>query len=81
MLGDVKVPLGKPVPSKVSQTTLLYNEFIVYDIAQVFNNSSTCFFVKKRTIIVLTAVLFFFRFFLGQHKIFVANEVQLQISV
>lgn len=35
MLGDVQIPLGKAVPSKVSDTTLLYNEYIVYDIAQV----------------------------------------------
>uniref|UniRef100_A0A2A4IZ21 Poly [ADP-ribose] polymerase n=1 Tax=Heliothis virescens TaxID=7102 RepID=A0A2A4IZ21_HELVI len=28
------VPLGKPVQNKVA-TTLLYNEFIVYDVAQV----------------------------------------------
>lgn len=35
MLGDVKVPLGKPVPAKVKDTSLLYNEYIVYDVAQV----------------------------------------------
>lgn len=35
MLGDVKVPLGKPVPVKVKDTSLLYNEYIVYDVAQV----------------------------------------------
>ena len=35
MLGDVQIPLGKAVPSKVSDTTLLFNEYIVYDIAQV----------------------------------------------
>ncbi|XP_069354832.1 poly [ADP-ribose] polymerase [Maniola hyperantus] len=32
--GDVQVPLGKPVTAPVS-TSLLYNEFIVYDVAQV----------------------------------------------
>ncbi|XP_050442642.1 poly [ADP-ribose] polymerase [Adelges cooleyi] len=31
----VEVPLGKPVPSNVNDTVLLYNEFIVYDISQV----------------------------------------------
>jgi hypothetical protein len=29
------VPLGKPVPTGVSNTSLLYNEFIVYDVAQL----------------------------------------------
>ncbi|CAH0393176.1 unnamed protein product [Bemisia tabaci] len=31
----VEVPLGKGVPSKVKNSALLYNEFIVYDVAQV----------------------------------------------
>ncbi|XP_050521530.1 poly [ADP-ribose] polymerase [Daktulosphaira vitifoliae] len=31
----VEVPLGKPIPSDVDDTVLLYNEFIVYDISQV----------------------------------------------
>ncbi|VVC30258.1 BRCT domain,Poly(ADP-ribose) polymerase, regulatory domain,WGR domain,PADR1 domain,Poly(ADP-ribose) [Cinara cedri] len=31
----LEVPLGKPVPSNVDNTALLYNEFIVYDISQV----------------------------------------------
>lgn len=35
MLDKVEVPLGKPAPTKVSGTTLLYNEYIVYDVAQV----------------------------------------------
>ncbi|XP_057375283.1 poly [ADP-ribose] polymerase 1-like [Daphnia carinata] len=35
MMGDVKVPLGKPIPTKVKNTSLLYNEYIVYDVAQV----------------------------------------------
>ncbi|EFX75651.1 hypothetical protein DAPPUDRAFT_55885 [Daphnia pulex] len=35
MLGDVKVPLGKPAPTKVKGSSLLYNEYIVYDVAQV----------------------------------------------
>lgn len=29
------VPLGKPAPTGVNNTSLLYNEFIVYDVAQV----------------------------------------------
>lgn len=37
-MGDVEVPCGKPVPTKVSGTSLLYNEFIVYDVAQVSIN-------------------------------------------
>uniref|UniRef100_A0A5S6QUU3 Poly [ADP-ribose] polymerase n=1 Tax=Trichuris muris TaxID=70415 RepID=A0A5S6QUU3_TRIMR len=31
----VVIPLGKPVPSKVKDTTLMYNEYIVYDVAQL----------------------------------------------
>lgn len=31
---EVVVPCGKPVPSKVKASELLYNEYIVYDIAQ-----------------------------------------------
>ncbi|XP_046454174.1 poly [ADP-ribose] polymerase 1-like, partial [Daphnia pulex] len=34
-LGDVKVPLGKPAPTKVKGSSLLYNEYIVFDVAQV----------------------------------------------
>ncbi|KAM4860571.1 poly [ADP-ribose] polymerase 1 isoform 2-T2 [Thomomys bottae] len=34
-LDGVEVPLGPGVPSGVSDTCLLYNEYIVYDIAQV----------------------------------------------
>jgi len=32
---DVVVPCGKPVPSSVRATELLYNEYIVYNTAQV----------------------------------------------
>nr|GLL30729.1 poly [ADP-ribose] polymerase 1 isoform X2 [Ipomoea trifida] len=32
---EVVVPCGKPVPSKVKASELLYNEYIVYDVAQV----------------------------------------------
>ncbi|CAD8206329.1 unnamed protein product [Paramecium octaurelia] len=32
---EVKVPIGKGVPSGVPNTSLLYNEFIVYDVAQI----------------------------------------------
>ncbi|XP_020837799.1 poly [ADP-ribose] polymerase 1 isoform X1 [Phascolarctos cinereus] len=34
-LDGVEIPLGTGVPSGVSDTCLLYNEYIVYDIAQV----------------------------------------------
>ncbi|XP_048363626.1 poly [ADP-ribose] polymerase 1 [Sphaerodactylus townsendi] len=34
-LDGVDVPLGKGIPSGVSNTCLLYNEYIVYDVAQV----------------------------------------------
>lgn len=33
-IGDVEVPVGKPTQVK-QQCSLLYNEYIVYDIAQV----------------------------------------------
>ncbi|KAG0453307.1 hypothetical protein HPP92_025971 [Vanilla planifolia] len=32
---DVTVPCGKPVPSSVKASELLYNEYIVYDTAQI----------------------------------------------
>ncbi|CAD8124386.1 unnamed protein product [Paramecium sonneborni] len=32
---EVKVPIGKGAPSGVPHTSLLYNEFIVYDVAQI----------------------------------------------
>lgn len=32
---DVVVPCGKPVPSNVRATELMYNEYIVYNTAQV----------------------------------------------
>lgn len=31
----VTIPLGRPIPSEQSQTDLKYNEFVVYDAAQV----------------------------------------------
>lgn len=31
----VEVPLGKGVASSVKNTSLLYNEYIVYDVAQI----------------------------------------------
>lgn len=34
-LEDVEVPIGKPVSNKNLKSDLLYNEYIVYDIAQV----------------------------------------------
>ncbi|KAK7336847.1 hypothetical protein VNO77_17397 [Canavalia gladiata] len=33
--GDVTVPCGKPVPSNVKTSELMYNEYIVYNTAQV----------------------------------------------
>ncbi|XP_020212076.1 poly [ADP-ribose] polymerase 1 [Cajanus cajan] len=33
--GDVTVPCGKPVPSNVKSSELMYNEYIVYNTAQV----------------------------------------------
>lgn len=35
MLGDVKVPMGAHAPTNVKDGSLLYNEFIVYDTAQI----------------------------------------------
>lgn len=32
---DIVVPCGKPVPSKVKASELMYNEYIVYNTAQV----------------------------------------------
>ncbi|CAK67664.1 unnamed protein product (macronuclear) [Paramecium tetraurelia] len=32
---EVQVPIGKGAPSGVANTSLLYNEFIVYDVAQI----------------------------------------------
>lgn len=35
-IGDVEVPVGKPMAvDGKGQTSLLYNEYIVYDVAQV----------------------------------------------
>ncbi|MNF16765.1 Poly(ADP-ribose) polymerase catalytic domain protein [compost metagenome] len=34
-IGDVEVPLGKSMDSGVRGAVLQYNEFIVYDVAQV----------------------------------------------
>ena len=36
MMDKIQVPLGKPVASEVSGSSLLYNEYIVYDVAQVY---------------------------------------------
>ena len=33
--GGVAVPLGTPKPTGVQDTSLLYNEFIVYDTSQI----------------------------------------------
>lgn len=38
---NVIVPCGKPVPSNVKASELMYNEYIVYDTAQV--SSKLCF--------------------------------------
>lgn len=32
---DIVVPCGKPVPSNVKASELMYNEYIVYNTAQV----------------------------------------------
>ncbi|XP_066550886.1 poly [ADP-ribose] polymerase 1 [Amia ocellicauda] len=37
-LNGIEVPIGKGVPSNVQDTSLLYNEYIVYDVAQVSLN-------------------------------------------
>ncbi|KAM9355428.1 poly [ADP-ribose] polymerase 1 [Pholidichthys leucotaenia] len=34
-LNGVQVPLGKGVPTNIDDTSLLYNEYIVYDVAQI----------------------------------------------
>lgn len=34
-LDDAEVPFGKPLPNEKIKTDLLYNEYIVYDVAQV----------------------------------------------
>jgi len=34
-MGDVYVPNGLGKPINISQGALLYNEFIVYDVAQI----------------------------------------------
>jgi len=34
-LSSVEIPLGRPVTDKEMKTSLLYNEYIVYDVAQV----------------------------------------------
>mmetsp|Transcript_99538 Transcript_99538/g.171340 ORF Transcript_99538/g.171340 Transcript_99538/m.171340 type:complete len:632 (-) Transcript_99538:343-2238(-) len=33
-IGDVTIPLGKATDAKLDTTSLLYNEFIIYDVAQ-----------------------------------------------
>ncbi|XP_015905650.1 poly [ADP-ribose] polymerase 1 [Parasteatoda tepidariorum] len=35
MIGDVEVPYGKPAPSGIQRSALLYNEYIVYNVNQV----------------------------------------------
>jgi hypothetical protein len=45
---DVVVPCGKPVPSSVRASELLYNEYIVYNTSQVGPIFRTFFF--ERTI-------------------------------
>lgn len=42
--GDVTVPCGKPVASKVKASELMYNEYIVYNTAQVTSVSKIIFF-------------------------------------
>ena len=59
----LQVPIGNGAKDSNLKTDLLYNEFIVYDIAQV----------NRFDISISNDVLF-----LGQCKVFVQNEVQLQ---
>ena len=49
MLDKIQVPLGKPVATKVSGSSLLYNEYIVYDVAQVIplSKRSTFRYIHK----------------------------------
>lgn len=39
---DVTVPCGKPVDSNVRASELMYNEYIVYDTAQVSSKFRSC---------------------------------------
>lgn len=39
---DVVVPCGKPVPSNVKASELMYNEYIVYNTAQVSSKFYSC---------------------------------------
>jgi len=43
--GDVVVPCGKPVSSNVKASELMYNEYIVYNTAQVSFKLDCCIFV------------------------------------
>lgn len=38
----VIVPCGKPVPSNIKASELMYNEYIVYDKAQVSSKLCSC---------------------------------------
>lgn len=42
---DVIIPCGKPVTSSVKASELMYNEYIVYDTAQVSCSFGFCFFL------------------------------------
>lgn len=48
---EVVVPCGKPVDSKVKTSELMYNEYIVYDTAQVSHTAfiSSLFFGFTKT--------------------------------
>ena len=35
VVDDVKIPVGKGISSNTNNSSLLYNEYIVYDVAQV----------------------------------------------
>jgi poly [ADP-ribose] polymerase len=52
--GDVTVPCGKPVSSKVKASELMYNEYIVYDTAQVTCVSKIIFLVPYNNGILRT---------------------------
>lgn len=44
---DVVVPCGKPVDSKVRASELMYNEYIVYNTAQVSVSTPDAFLVLQ----------------------------------
>ncbi len=72
-MDQVQIPLGKPVATNVKDTTLLYNEFIVYDVAQV--TLKIQFFYNWDSLLML-----YKPFYLGQHQVPPQNQVPLQVE-